>query len=133
MNFGLHKNILLDNDTEFKNHLMDQVLQQLGTECIFFTPDHSQSNRKLEVFQKYLNPTLKKQCEKDASNWEKYINQVCRSHRVIPNFATVETPFLWSTEDPQLNFISPSGTNAIIPWRSRIQITQQTENHHHSR
>ena len=45
-----------DNDTEFKNHLMDQVLQQLGIECIYSTPYHSQSNRKLEVFHKTLKP-----------------------------------------------------------------------------
>ena len=30
--------ILLDNGTEFKNHLMDQVLQQFSIDCIFSTP-----------------------------------------------------------------------------------------------
>ena len=57
--------ILSNNGTEFKNHLMDQVLQQLGNEHIFSAPYHPQSNRKLEVFHKYLKPTLKKLCEKD--------------------------------------------------------------------
>ena len=57
--------ILSDNGTEFKNHLMDQVLQQLGTEHIFSAPYHPQSNGKLEVFHKYLKPTLNKLCEKD--------------------------------------------------------------------
>ena len=60
--------ILSDNGMEFKNHLMDQVLQQLGIEHIFSAPYHPQSNRKLKVFQKYLKPTLKKLCEKDSSN-----------------------------------------------------------------
>ena len=41
--------ILSDNGTEFKNHLLDQVLKQLGIERIFSTPYHPQSNRKLEV------------------------------------------------------------------------------------
>ena len=50
--------ILSDNGTEFKNHLMGQVLQQLGIDCIFSTPYHPQSNGKLEVFHKYLKPTL---------------------------------------------------------------------------
>ena len=59
---------LSDNDTEFKNNLMDQVLQQLGIEQIFSAPYHPQSNSKLEVFCKYLKPTLKKLCEKDPSN-----------------------------------------------------------------
>ena len=43
-------NIILDNGMEFKNSLMDQVLQQLGTDRIFSVPYHPQSNGKLEVF-----------------------------------------------------------------------------------
>ena len=57
--------ILSDNGMEFKNYFMDQVLQQLGIECIFSAPYHPQSNGKLEVFHKYLKPTLKKLCEKN--------------------------------------------------------------------
>ena len=52
--------ILWDNGMEFKNNLMDQVLQQLGIDRIFSAPYHPQSNGKLEVFHKYLKPTLKK-------------------------------------------------------------------------
>ena len=44
--------ILSDNGMEFKNHLMDQVLQQLGINHIFSAPYHPQSNGKLEVFHK---------------------------------------------------------------------------------
>ena len=58
---------------------MDQVLKQLGIERIFSAPYHPQSNGKLEVFHKYLKPTLKKLCEKDLSNCDKYINQVLAS------------------------------------------------------
>ena len=57
--------ILSDIGTKFKNNLMDQVLKQLGIEWIFSAPYHLQSNSKLEVFHKYLKPTLKKLCEKD--------------------------------------------------------------------
>ena len=71
--------ILSGNGTEFKNNLMDQVLKQLGIERIFSTPYHAQSNRKLEIFHKYLKPTMKKLCKKDPSNWDKCINQVLAS------------------------------------------------------
>ena len=80
--------ILSDNGTEFKNDLMDQALKQLGIEHIFSAAYHPQSNRKLEVFHKYFKPNLKKLCEKDPSNWDKYINQVLASYRVTPNLAT---------------------------------------------
>ena len=59
--------ILSDNGTEFKNSLMDQVFQQLGIDRIFSAPYHPQSSGKLEVFHKYLKPTLKKLCEKDPA------------------------------------------------------------------
>ena len=85
--------ILSDNGTEFKNNLMDQVLQQLGIDRIFSAPYHPQSNGKLEVFHKYLKPTLKKLCENDPVNCNKYINQVLASYRITPNLATTESPF----------------------------------------
>ena len=85
--------ILSDNRTEFKNSLMDQVLQQLGIDRIFSAPYHPQSNGKLDIFHKYLKPTLEKLCEKDPSNWDKYLNQVLTSYRVTPSLGTAETPF----------------------------------------
>ena len=51
--------ILSNNGTEFRNNLMDQVLKQLGIERIFSTPYHPRSNEQLEIFHKYLKPTLK--------------------------------------------------------------------------
>ena len=82
---------------------MDHVLKQLGIEGIFSVPYHPQTNGKLEVFHKYLKPTLKKLCEKDPSNWDKYLNQVLASYRVTPNLATAEMPFfLVYGRDPNL-------------------------------
>ena len=82
---------------------MYKVLQQLGIDRIFSAPYHPQSNGKLEVFHKYLKPTLKKLCEKDPANWDKYLNQVLASYRITPNLATVETPFfLVYCRDPNL-------------------------------
>ena len=95
--------ILSDNGTEFKNNLMDQFLQQLGIDRIFSAPYHPQSNGKLEVFHKYLKPTLKKLCENDPANWDKYLNNVLASYRIIPNLATAESPFcLVYGRDPNL-------------------------------
>ena len=98
--------ILLDNGTEFKNSLMDQVLQ-LGIDRIFSAPYHPQSNGKLEVFHKYLKPTLKKLCKKGPVNWDKYLNQVLTSYRITPNLATTETPFfLVYGRDPTFPYIN---------------------------
>ena len=57
----------------------------------------------MEVFHKYLKPTLKKLCENDPANWDKYINQVLASYRITPNLATAESPFfLVYGRDPNL-------------------------------
>ena len=85
--------ILLDNGTEFRNNLMNQVLQQLGINRIFSAPYHLQSNRKLEVFHKYLKPTLKKL----------FLNQVLASYRITPNLVMAESLFfLVYGRDPNL-------------------------------
>ena len=82
---------------------MDQVLKQIGIEWIFSAWYRPQSNSKLEVFHKYLKPTLKKHSEKDPSNWDQYLNQVLASYRVTPNLATAEMPFILVYErDPNL-------------------------------
>ena len=100
--------ILLDNGMEFKNSLIHQVLQQLGIDRIFSVPYHPQSNRKLEIFKKYLNPTLKKLCEKDPANWDKYLNKGVMSYKIIPNLAITETPFSLVEKRPQ-----PSSTLTV--------------------
>ena len=95
--------IISDNGTEFKNHLIDQVLQQLGIDCIFSTPYHPQSNRKLEFFHGYPKPTLRKLCRKDPTDWDKHVNKLLTSYRVTLNLATAETLFfLICDRDPNL-------------------------------
>ena len=99
---------LSDNGTEFKNHLMDRVLEQLGIDCIFSTPYHTQSNGKLEVFHRYLKPTLKDLCKKDPANLDKYINQVLASYRMMPNLTTMVTLFFLDYgRDPNLPLHQP--------------------------
>ena len=51
--------ILSDNGTEFKKQLMDNVLQQIGTDHFFSASYHPQSNGKLEFFTNTLNLLLR--------------------------------------------------------------------------
>ena len=48
------KYILSDNDTEFKNNLMYQVLKQLGIKWIFSAPYHPQSQWQTRSFSQIL-------------------------------------------------------------------------------
>ena len=108
--------ILSDHANVFKNQLMNHILQQLNFDHMLSVPYYPQSNKTLEVFHRYLKPTLKKLCKKDPENGDKYINQVLTSYRVTPNLATAETPIfscLWQRSKPTTT--STSGTNTMIP------------------
>ena len=94
---------LSDSGTEFQNQSMDNNLKQLDIDCICSALYHPQSNGKLYIFHKYLKPTLKKLCENDPDNWNKYINHVLASYHVTQHLATTETPFfLVYGRDPNL-------------------------------
>ena len=119
---------------------MDHALQQLGIDRIFSAPYHPQSNGKLEVFHKYLKPTLKKLCEKDPSNWDKYLNQVLTSYRVTPNLATAETPFflvygrglnlpLHQLLEPMQHFLGDPRLWNVEPRNTQTSISYIKENH----
>ena len=58
----------------------------------------------LKLFHKYMKPTLKKLCEKDPANCDKYLNQVLASYRITLNLTPAETPFfLVYGTDPNLH------------------------------
>ena len=113
--------ILSDNGTKFKNTLTDQVLKQLGIERIFSAPYHPQSNGKTGSLLQILKNTLKKLCEKDLSNWDKYISQVFVSYRVTPNLATVADTILFGVwKRSKFTLLPTIGTYAVILRSSRF-------------
>ena len=82
-------------------------------------------NGKLDVFHKYLKPTLKKLCEKAPANWDKYLNQVLASYRVTPKSChsrNTNFSFLWQRSKSTTT--STSTTNAMLLRQSRIRTTQ---------
>ena len=85
--------ILSDNGMEFKNQIFDKVTKDLGIERICSASYHPQSNGKLETFQKFLKPTLKKICAEDQDNWDDYVEQVLGTYRGVLNLTTGESPF----------------------------------------
>ena len=108
--------ILSDNGTEFKNNLMDQVLQQLGIDRIFSAPYHPQSNGKLEVFHKYLKPTLKKLCEKDKLGQIYQPSTSKLQDNTQPSYCRVTVLFgLWRR--PKFATSPTLRTNATFSWR----------------
>ena len=104
--------ILSDNGTEFKNQLMDQVLQQLRINHIFSAPYHPQNIGKLQVSHKYLKSTLEKLCKNDPANCQLQSNTKSCYSRDTFLFG------LWKRPKPTPT--STSGTNATFTRRPRI-------------
>ena len=60
-NFGGSIKILTDNGTEFKNKLLKEVVNKLGTEFSIHSPPYRpQSNGKIEVFHRFLKTCIGK-------------------------------------------------------------------------
>ena len=76
----------------------------------------SSKQQKLEVFHKYLRPTLKKLCEKNPVNFDKYLNQVLASyHGNTQCCHSRNTIFSCLWQRPKPTTTSTSGTNAAFP------------------
>ena len=116
--------ILSDNGTELKNRLMDQVFQQLGIDCIFSAPYHPQRNGKLEVFHKYLKPTLKKLWEGSNKLGQIPQTNTCHLQSNTKSCHSGDTIFscLWQRSQPTTT--STFRINAMLPRWPRIWATQ---------
>ena len=109
--------ILSDNGMEFKNNLMDQVLQQLGIDRIFSAPYHPQSNGKLEVFHKYLKPTLKKLRKRSGKLGQMHQPGISQLQDYTqPSYCRV-TIFSSLWQGPQSATSPTPRTNAMFSWR----------------
>ena len=110
--------------TEFKSQLMDHVLKQLSINHIFSAPYHPQSNGKLEVFHKYLKPTLQKLWKQSQQ-----LGQIHKhsTHQLFSNTKSCydRDTFLSSLQmRPSHTPTTPSGTNAMLQRRPGIWKTQ---------
>ena len=128
LSMGLNSKITLWTKS-YKNLAFDRIVS---------APYHPQSNGKLEVFHKYLKPTMKKLCEKDLTNWDKYLNQVLASYKITPNLATAETPFflvygrdpnlpLHQLLEPMQHFLGDPDSGMLKPRNTQISISNCQE------
>ena len=107
--------------TELNSQMVSWIryYKQIGVDRIFSAPHHPQSNGKLEVFHKYVKPTLKKLCEKDPSNWDKYLNQVLASYRVTPKLGYCRNAILFGKWKGSKSTFAPTiRTHATFSRRS---------------
>ena len=99
---GLHK-ILLDNGTEFKNQLFENIAHELGIQYKEYTaPYPPLSNGKIEGFHNFLKACLSKHVRAKLE-WDDVVPLVCAAYNFMPNKNSRESPFiLMFARDPIL-------------------------------
>ena len=83
----------MDNDTEFKNKLINEVCEQLGVEHkIYLPPYRPQSNGRIESFHYFLKTCISKQITPQIE-WDDVVLLACVAYNFLPNEHSKESPF----------------------------------------
>ena len=91
--FGGSRKILLDNGTEFKNKMFEEVAKKLGCEVRAYSPPQRlQSNGKIEYFHKFLKACMEKHINTHLE-WDEVIPMVTAAYNFFPYTPSKERPF----------------------------------------
>src|SRR5438045_2844467 len=85
--------ILSDQESHFKNRMVEQLVQKFEIKHLFSTPYHPQTNGLVERFNRTLCESLAKLTQK-SEEWDLYINPVLLAYRSSKHSTTKVTPFL---------------------------------------
>ena len=92
-NFGGSIKILMDNETEFKNKLFKEVVEQLGTEFSIHSPTYRlQSNGKIEGFHRFLKTCIGKHINYGLE-WDELTPMATACYNFFPNCNARESAF----------------------------------------
>ena len=91
--FGGSRKILLDNGTEFKNKMFEEIAKKLGCEARAYSPPcRPQSNGKIECFHKFLKACMGKHINTHLE-WDEVIPIVTAACNFFPHTPSKERPF----------------------------------------
>ena len=101
--YGGSFKILSDNETEFKNKLMEEVSKELGVEFkVYSSPYWPQSNGGTESFHYFLKACIAKHINPQLE-WDDIEPLACAAYNFLPNEHSRESPFfLMYGQDPLL-------------------------------
>ena len=89
--FGVPKNIITDQGTQFESAMFNQLTKSLGSKHIHTSPYHPQANGLIERFHRTLKSSLRILCQ-DNKNWLDALPIVLLGWRNTPNTSTDASP-----------------------------------------
>ena len=91
--FGGSRKILLDNRTEFKNKVFDEVAKKLVCKVRAYSPPYRlQSNGRIECFHEFLKACMGKHINTNLE-WDEVIPMVTAAYNFFPHMPSKERPF----------------------------------------
>ena len=90
---GLPKEVLHDQGTQFMSSVMKRFNEILQIKGISTTPYHPQCNGTCENFNKSLKQMIRKICDDEPEQWDKYLQPLLFAYREVPQCSTGFSPF----------------------------------------
>ena len=105
--FGGSSQMLMDNGSEFKNDVFDEVCDKLGIKRVYSPVYTPQSNGKLEGFHQFLKACISKHIHGNQLEWDEIVPLATAAYNFFPCQSSRESPFvLMFGRDPITPFLS---------------------------
>ena len=91
--YGVPKEILTDQGSNFTSQLLQVLYKLLGVKLIKTMPHHPQADGLVERFNKTLKDLLRRIIQGEGREWEKYLPYVLFAYREVPQESTGFSPF----------------------------------------
>ena len=90
---GCPEVLVSDNGCEFTAKHWTSYLEKMGIRHVRCTPQHPQSNGKIERFNRTFKEMLAKAVNKAPSDWEDHVGLTLLAHRISTSEVTHYSPF----------------------------------------
>lgn len=135
---GIPEKVLSDNGSQFKSGMMKEVYNLMSVHGMYTTPYHAQCNGLVERFNGTLKQMLKRLCQEQPTEWDRFIPACLFAYREVPQESLKFSPFellygrtvrgpmqvlrkLWTKEeaDPELR----TTAEYVVDLRNRLEET----------
>ena len=90
---GIPREVLTDRGSQFTSELMREVSRLLSIRQMTTTPYHPACNGLVERFNGTLKSMLRKMCEEQPKDWDRYLNPLLFAYREAVQESTGFSPF----------------------------------------
>ncbi|XP_070198809.1 golgin subfamily A member 6-like protein 22 [Littorina saxatilis] len=90
---GIPREVLTDRGSQFTSEVMEEVNKLLNIKGIHTTPWHPQTNGLTEKFNSTLKHMMKKLCQEQPKDWDKFLPALLFANREVPQESLKFSPF----------------------------------------